>query len=81
MAIEYIFYNCIRRTFSRDILYSETYDCRRIDNIIDLKIPPLHSEEYLIPLCSKTPESWVNYYLEKKIKEKIRVNVMNQESQ
>lgn len=75
--MDYIFFNCIRRQFSRDIYYSETYDCHEVKNIIDLKIPPLTSEEYLIPMCKYTPKRWVNYYLEKKIKEKIRVHIVD----
>lgn len=68
---KWIFFHCIKQWPSERGLYK----CHQIEHILDVKIPPLNTDEYLVPICGYTPKSWIPFYLKQNLNNKVRVIV------
>lgn len=73
---KWLFFHCIKRDLNLKSFYSTEYECHQVDNIINIKLPKIGSQEYLIPICSYTPRKWINYYLERHIRNLIKVEII-----
>lgn len=73
---KWIFFHCIKKQFPSHGLYSREYECKKVDNILNVKLPKIGKEEYLIPICEYTPKNWIPYYLDKYIKNLIKIEMI-----
>lgn len=81
LETKWIFFHCIRRKLPLRGMYSTEYECEKIDNILDAKLPKMGSEEYLVPICGYIPKTWIPYYLNKYISNLIKIQVVSKDKQ
>jgi len=74
---KWIFFHCIKKKYPTKGFYSREFNCQKVDNILNVNLPKVGNEEYLIPLCGYIPKNWIPYYLNKHIANLVTVELLD----
>ena len=67
---KWIFFHCIKKD------RITPYECKKVDNILNIPIPNIESNEHIIVLCAYTPTCMQQFFINKKLRNLIQIDMV-----